>query len=343
MSKPEPQFVEKAAAVTAVYKLPVPIWLMTEAFGKTYPTGAGPVSFDVIMPSDRDPVGAAPDGLDETWTADEQGMLVVWALENAVFLHESHRPASALYRVVITNVQAPHDDERVWRTADQQVAEIIAAWFDAVRTWAEVLTFQDLDPGHPVYDTAVVGEGLTFIEPDHGGPAGVTHGTPRVTPLRASEWANILDFVHRGQTPALEEVLSRDARAAHRRGANRRAILDAATALEIALGRHVRNNIEKLNQGDRDRIDKPKRPLALGDYIAIATNAGLALAGPADKLKQVARFRNDAAHRGEEPGHRDTGMVVQTTIDFLVAHGLHRRVVDDRPDGSECVRLDPDE
>lgn len=141
--------------------------------------------------------------------------------------------------------------------------------------------------------------------------------------------------------PPTEEILSRDARAAHRRGALRRAILDAATALEIALGRHVRTNIERLKPGDRDRIGRPRRPPTLGDYIA--TNADLALAVPADKLKQVSKFRNDAAHRGEEPGHWDTGMVVQTTIDFLAAHGPYQRVVDDRPDGSEWVRLDPDE
>lgn len=36
-------------------------------------------------------------------------------------------------------------------------------------------------------------------------------------------------------------------------------------------------------------------------------------------------------------------MVVQATIDFLSAHGTYQRVVDDRPDGSEWVRLDPDE
>jgi hypothetical protein len=75
---------------------------------------------------------------------------------------------------------------------------------------------------------------------------------------------------------------SRDARAAHRRNANRRAIIDAATALEIALGRHVRSLADELPANQRNRINERT---ALGAYIAIAWDSGLQLAVPVDQLR----------------------------------------------------------
>ena len=107
----------------------------------------------------------------------------------------------------------------------------------------------------------------------------------------------------------LEEVLSRDARAAHRRDANRRAIIDAATALEIALGRHVRSVADQLSATQRQRISERT---ALGDYIWIAEHSGLQLAVPVDRLRWLSRLRNDAAHRGAAPsrlGRRRRGAV----------------------------------
>jgi hypothetical protein len=140
------------------------------------------------------------------------------------------RPATALHRVVVTDVEGPTYDHKSWFTSEHQLAQYINKWFNDVRTWTEVLTGQDLDPNHRVYDAEAVGAGLTFIEPPHDGALALTLTTPRVRPLRAQEWAAILGLVRDGSEPPLEWVLSRDARAAHRRTAHRRAIIDAATA-----------------------------------------------------------------------------------------------------------------
>lgn len=343
MSVPEHQRDGRTMEVTAIYKLPVPIWVMSDTLGATYPTGMGPVSFDVTMPSNVEPAGAAPDGLIPHSGPDEEGELLKWVDEFGAFIPEDLRPAKALLRIVVTNVQAPHDEDRAWRTPDQQLAEVISSWFDAVRTWAEVFTGQDLDPDHPVYDATPVGEGLTFIEPPHDGLAGIILTTPRVRPLRAREWGDILNAVGRDREPPLEEILSRDARAAHRRGAYRRAILEAGTALEIALGHHVRDHIGHLKEYHQRRIKDQKNHLGLGSYIDMAADAELDLAVPFDELREVKDLRNEAAHHGEAPGAWATGEVVQRTINFLAAHGRYRRSADDEPDGSEWVRLDPEE
>jgi hypothetical protein len=184
------------------------------------------------------------------------------------------RPATALHRVVVTDVEGPTYDHKSWFTSEHQLAQYINKWFNDVRTWTEVLTGQDLDPNHRVYDAEAVGAGLTFIEPPHDGALALTLTTPRVRPLRAQEWAAILGLVRDGSEPPLEEVLSRDARAAHRRTAHRRAIIDAATAFEIALGRHVRNHADQLPARQRERISERT---ALGDYITIAEHSNLQL------------------------------------------------------------------
>ncbi|GAB3861703.1 hypothetical protein [Dactylosporangium cerinum] len=217
---------------------------------------------------------------------------------------------------------------------EHQLAAYINKWFNDVRTWAEIMTGQDLDPNHRVYDAESVGAGLTFIEPPHDGALGFTITTPRVLPLRKQEWAAILRLVRDGKEPPLEELLSRDARAAYRRDAYRRAIIDAATALEIALGRHVRNHAGQLPESQRGRINERT---ALGDYIAIAEQSGLQLAVSVDQLRRLKNLRNDAAHRGATPSQLEASTAVKVMTDFLGAHGLIRRAGEREPDGGELV------
>jgi hypothetical protein len=325
--------------VRAIFELPVPIWLMCDALNTTYPTGYGELRFNVVMPADRPPVGGPPAVPGIASRAELTGEQLVWVQEYGAHIPESLRPATALHRVALTDVKGPSYDHKSWFTPEHQLANYVNKWFDDVRTWVEVVTGQDLDPSHRVYDAEAVGVGLTFIEPPNDGALGLTITVPRILPLRADEWAHILGFVRDGKQIPLEEMLSRDARAAQRRNANRRAIIDAATALEIALGRHVRGLANQLPENQRNRINERT---ALGDYIAIAADSGLQLAVPVDQLRWLNNLRNDAAHRGAAPDHWQAGKAVQVMIDFLSAHGLLRRTGEREPDGGEWVLVNPE-
>jgi hypothetical protein len=325
--------------VRAIFELPVHIWVMCDALDATYPTGYDKLRFNVVMPNDRPPVGGPPPVPGVESRPGLVGEQVVWVQEYGAHIPESLRPATALHRFAVTDVEGPSYDHRSWFTPEYQLAEYINKWFNDVRTWTEIVTGQDLDPNHRVYDAESVGAGLTFIEPPHDDALGLTITTSRVLPLRAQEWADILGFVRDGKEPPLEEVLSRDARGAHRRDANRRAIIDAATALEIALGRHVRSHADQLPERQRGRISERT---ALGDYISIAERSGLQLAVPVDRLRWLNNLRNDAAHRGAAPGHWEAGYAVQVMIDFLGAHGRLRRTGEREPDGGEWVLADPE-
>ncbi|PWW63612.1 hypothetical protein [Actinokineospora spheciospongiae] len=146
----------------------------------------------------------------------------------------------------MTDVEGPTYEYRLWCTPEHQLAEAVGRWFDDMCTWVEVVTGQDLAPRHRVHDVEPVGAGLTFIEPPDDEALRLTLTTPRVLPLHAQQWAGILGFVRDGKKPPLNEMLSRDARAAHSRNASRRVIIDAATALEIVFGRHVRESADQL-------------------------------------------------------------------------------------------------
>jgi hypothetical protein len=327
--------------VRAIFELPVHIWVMCDALDTTYPTGYGELRFNVVMPDGRPPLGGPPDvpGIASRVGEERTGEQVVWVQEYGAHIPESLRPATALHRVAVTDVEGPSYDHKSWFTPEHQLAEYVNRWFDVVRTWVEVVTGQDLDPNHRVYDAESVGDGLTFIESPNDGALGLRITTPRVLPLRSQEWADILGFVRDGKEPPLEEVLSRDSRAAQRRNANRRAIIDAATALEIALGRHVRGLADQLPETQRRRISGRA---SLGDYISIAEQSGLQLAVPVDRLRWLNRLRNDAAHRGAAPGNWEAGEAVQVMIDFLGAHGRFRRTGEREPDGGEWVVVDPE-
>lgn len=325
--------------VKAIYELPVPIWFTCATLGRAYQTGSGSLRFDVVMPEYEPVLGGPPSVAGVAEALDLLGEQAVWAQEYGAFIPESLRPAIAVQRVALNAVEGPTYADRAWFTPDHQLAQTVDRWFDEVRTWVEILTGQNLDPRHRVYDAESVGGGLTFIEPPHQDGLGFTITTPHIRPLRSEEWAAILNLVHKGTEPPLEETLSRDARAAQRRNANRRAVIDAATALEIVLGRHIRERAANLPEAQKNRISDRS---ALGEYISIAEHSHLEFAVSIDQLRRLNRLRNDAAHRGEAPDNWEAGSAVQVMIDFLAAHGHHRRTSVSDPDGGELVLADLD-
>ncbi|MDQ0537712.1 hypothetical protein QF011_000242 [Curtobacterium flaccumfaciens] len=314
--------------VTAIYELPVPIWVAAATLSRTYESGVGGLEFDVAMPKDHEPDGAPPAISDLS----EEAEGLTWTQEYGAFIPESLKPATALVRIALLNVKGPNDDDLPWRTVDQQLAEGVDWWFGSVRSWVEVLTGQDLDPKHRVFDAEAVGSGLTFIEPPHQNALGLRITTPHIRPVQEREWEALLKAVGEGKEPPLEELLSRDARAAQRRGANRRAIIDATTAVEIALTRHVGSLRSTLPPKQQKRLD---RKPSFGTFISIAEDSGLTLQVTYERLRSLNELRNNAAHRGLAPSDLEAVRAVQVMIDFLAEHGVYRRMATSEPDGSE--------
>lgn len=299
--------------VTAIYELPVPIWVSCAALGGTYPSGHGRVHFDLVTPQDRAPIGGPPliDGVEVPDSLD--GELVAWTTEYAADVLEEFQPATALRRIVITAVEAPTGS---WQGPDQQLGSIVKFWFDRVRSWVEIFTGQDLDPGHRVYDAETVGAGLTFIAPPHEGDLGLQLTTPRIRPVTAAEWRWILAAVRAGKEPPLERLLVRDADAAFTRGFYRRAVIDAAAALELALVRTMDERIEEIPESQRKGL--AARP-SLGRYIDVAKASGFEFDVTFEDLKRLNDARNDAVHRAQAPDSFETLMLLRVVGNFLAS------------------------
>lgn len=303
--------------VTAVYELPVPIWVSCGALGQTFRSGIGSLRFDVAMPKDEQPVGAAPEVKGASFPEQPDGEILAWTTEYAGFIPEDMQPATALRRIVITAVQAPVDPDKSWRGPDHQLGELVGYWFDQVRTWAEIYTGQDLDPDHRVYTATSVGAGLAFVAPPNDGALGVQLTTPRIQPVSAEDWRKILAAVRDGVEPPVEFLLHRDARAMLSRRFYRRAVIDAATAAEIVLFRSVKQQSASLPENQRNRLDERA---TLGKLISIAETSGLSFAVTFDELKELNRLRIAAVHLAQAPGYFETYALLDISNRFISDH-----------------------
>lgn len=299
--------------VTAIYELPVPIWVSCAALNTTHQSGYGKVRFNVVMPQELAPTGGPPivDGVVVPRSLD--GKLVEWTTRYAAWIPEEFQPATALRSMAITEVRCPTEGARSDREPVWQLGECIKFWFDQVRSWVEVLTGQDLEPGHRIYDAETVGAGLTFITPPHEGTVGLRLTTPHVTPVTAASWRSILAAVRDNQESPLTYLLIRDANAAFARGFYRRAVIDAAAAVEITLVRVLTEKLNELPNQQRKRLTTA----TLGSSIDIARASGLELGVSFEDLKRLSASRNDDVHRAQAPDYIGTHTLLHVAGEFL--------------------------
>lgn len=110
-------------------------------------------------------------------------------------------------------------------------------WFSTLKDWCEILTKQDLHVVAPRERVRLDGRGWACWH--DGDPIRVR---PRIIldfdygdPVSQTCWNRLVLLAGSGIQPETEHLLLRDARSAHVRRQFRRAVLDAATAIEIAL------------------------------------------------------------------------------------------------------------
>lgn len=110
-------------------------------------------------------------------------------------------------------------------------------WFRVLKDWIEVWTGQDLDDVAPRKRVEVLAQGWdawyrgTTFRPPSTIRVDFDYGTAMTPEL----WMKALGLAASSSEPPAESLLLRDARAAHARSQYRRSVIDAGTALEIAL------------------------------------------------------------------------------------------------------------
>jgi len=290
------------------------------------------------MPSGDGPIGGPPEieGVEIPIRESDSSEPFIWAQRFGAFTPGRDAESTALCRVALQTKGLGDPADEVY-----DLANAIEPWFDALRTWVEAMTGQDLDPNHKVFAATVVGAGLTVIVPASmsEGATGLTITTPRIIPVASREWHRILARVAAGEEPPLEEQLSRDSRAAFARGQLRRAVIDAASAAEIVLHRVLRSEATREDMPTpalrRKYDDLDKQPL--GGLVTLARQCHLDPDVNLDDLDDLSQARNDAIHRALTPGSLRAFTVVQAAINMLGTHGTWKRTGVRPDDGSEWV------
>lgn len=196
------------------------------------------------------------------------------------------------------------------RLADE-VRQGIEPWFLAVRAWVEVYTGQDLDHEHPRWDAWVEGHGLRLWEAsgrEVSAPSRVILTMTDELAVDDALWTFALDAAGRGDVPDLEHLLLRDSRSASLRGQRRRAVLDAATAVEVVAAR-------------LDNLIAARRPPALGMLLKRLKDGGVIDGHQRQRLQsELVEVRNAAIHRGQVPDPSVTAQAVGAATEFVSRH-----------------------
>jgi hypothetical protein len=190
-------------------------------------------------------------------------------------------------------------DDAVDQSLGPQLDEALSPWWQALSSWIEVITGQDLAtlgdrrPKQPQTFHLWVGNPDGTMRPLSMMFYATIHPT-NIQTLTSNGLLGCLSAVAQGQAPAPERLHLSDARSLHNDGQWRRAVIDAATAAEVAITSWLDN---RLNTAEPDvKAALLDTPLTLGRLHKLYTKLGGTLPRDFDKL--LVTPRNHAAHRG---------------------------------------------
>jgi hypothetical protein len=195
-----------------------------------------------------------------------------------------------------------------------QLDDALSPWWDALSSWVEVVTGQDLAnlgerrPKQPQTFHLWGGNADGTMRP----LSMLFHGIiyPQVNALTSYGLFGCLSAVGRGEAAPPERLHLSDARSLHNAGQWRRAVIDAATAAEVAMTSWLDSNAEA-----DVRAALVARPPTLGRLHRIYTGNGGAL--PDNFQELVVKPRNDAAHRGMPLTPAQSAAAIDATAKLL--------------------------
>lgn len=213
---------------------------------------------------------------------------------------DGHFAASMCYLRVVVDAAEDEVEERAKR-----IAYLVPWWFDRVKDWVEVMTGQDLyEYERPYTERDNRPYGSFYLFRDGAG----TDVTPErgiwmsPWPIEKSitkpKWVAALAAASEQKRPRAEHLIMRDANAALVREHHRKAVVDAGSAVELAITRRIRERLAGKNE--EPVIESLLRAHAnLGRRVTLARKLGVAL--PAKLERDLVIPRNNAVHKGETP------------------------------------------
>ncbi|WP_428690236.1 hypothetical protein [Rhodococcus erythropolis] len=287
--------------LSAQYALPHHISVELDALDCRYDTYIGPVRATVVTPPRVGPSDLTiPPTLagvpEEAWAVEPGSEIPQWSTTYPSFGTDD---ATGLRRIglqlreegrKVEGTLKHHGQHWTAKIADV-TADNIERWFLQVENWVSVVTGDDVDHRQPVYDSNSIGPGLLTWRQDRWQNSGFRISTPTPTPLTREMLRAILERVGDGDQPPIEHQLWRDSRAALVRGDTRKAVLDAATAVEVCLI----DLVDKTETATGEKLTGPKGLMNRSNWVASRVEDYT----PHPELKQLADLRNKTIHAGE--------------------------------------------
>jgi hypothetical protein len=205
-------------------------------------------------------------------------------------------------------------------------------WFELVRLWVRALTDQDVDEDVEASLVSMNGENLEVLTIDAG-----TVSLPRransmrinmleVEALSEQHWRRVLELASSGRLPPVEYSLVSSGRIQLRSHQCRRAVIDAATAVDVVLTDLLQTNLANLPPGLQSSLNQDKQTLGwLVDILTRARGlpsqiAATAAQFPSDLKTGLVTVRNDVMHRNRTPSYSEARRAV------AIAHEVVRLV-----------------
>jgi hypothetical protein len=184
----------------------------------------------------------------------------------------------------------------------EECLQYMPDWCARLTTWIEVLTKDDLDAAHPLpaalhpdpwTSAAWITSSRRKPRYDYFNAPLHSFGSDGRYAVTTELWSSALRGANTMSIPPEEYLLLRDARAAQWRDHGRRAVLDAATAVEIIIGPVLRAQLLKSHSGpETDTL--LKREWRFSDRKKLMIKHGMWL--PPNLQEQVMNLRNDVIH-----------------------------------------------
>lgn len=285
------------------------------------PVGPEPWRRDLLAP----PIEGADRALTWFGKRDEDRHESVWGRGSGGFADRTLSEAFLRSAVVVTASQP--FDIRVYGVAMMdEIAGALDDWIDAFCEWLEVVATIDMRPDldmsamtpKHVYPRplAVDDDGNVERYPTMSQIASVWRSPRHVSLI---EWSRAVEYTNAKRRPPEEHLLLRDSRAARNRHDSRKAVIDAATAAEVALAAAIRRRLSAApDEQAIEQVLRNSSGLAELFDLAVALGSNGGVSG-SQVRGQLAGRRNEAVHRGMEPTRAETTEALQTASAIVSA------------------------
>ena len=325
----------RSVQLEGVYELPRGLGVTEKSLGKTLAMEVGGVSGKVLLPrlvwSGDEPRVEAP-AIDSASLeavepqiamsgqlgippSDFWGRVTAWHPQKRTVQEVRFRAVGLQFSVPeaqVTIRDRPPDARGPRAKVPQAILQNVDGWFDRLRTWVEVAVDQDADPSSPVQAVWRPGRGLSLFRVQPGVASRLANMAPGTVVRHDFESINLPRLrkaaaqTNAGAMPSDSHLLLRDARGAFRRGKLRIAVIDAGSAVELALAVFNRRVT---------RVRTPAKP-TLGWYVGQPTIQNAALLQPT-LTTELVDVRNSAIHRNLRPSRGEGLRALELAKDVL--------------------------